>query len=270
MLTLCCGAATDAGRLRELNEDSLCNGTTLFAVADGMGGHAAGEVASGIVVDYLSRIQNRTDLKPDDIRAELARANQEILAEISRNPLCAGMGTTVAGIGVVYVAGSEHWVVFNIGDSRVYRFIDDALIQMTVDHSEVEELIAVGRLSPQDARLHPRRNVVTRALGSDPAPEADVWVLPPAAGERYLLCSDGLTTEIVDAQIADVLRREPRAHQAAEALVTAAVAAGGRDNVTVIIVDHAAERVDAITAAGDDAARDDTVPRPRGVPEVAV
>ena len=141
------------------------------------------------------------------------------------------MGTTVAGLGLVCIAGSDHWVVFNVGDSRVYRFVGDALVQMTVDHTEVAELVAAGAVAAADAHTHPRRHVVTRALGSDPAPEPDVWVFPPTAGERFLICSDGLFLELSEAEIVDVLRAEPSPQRVADELVRRAQAHGGRDDV---------------------------------------
>ena len=253
MVTVRAGAASDAGRVRQLNEDTALTTTGMFVVADGMGGHAAGEVASGLAVARLGRLGARGDLKPDDVRAELALANRDILASAGEHPERAGMGTTVAGLSLVRFAGTEHWVVFNVGDSRVYRFVEDTLVQMTVDHSEVEELVAAGAIDSEQARTHPRRNVVTRALGMDPAPDPDVWVFPPTPGERFLICSDGLSLELADAEIAAVLRAEPTPQEAAEALVRKAVDAGGRDNVTVVVVDH--------VTGDDDEANADTLPR---------
>ena len=214
------------------------SGAALFAVADGMGGHAAGEVASSIVTGRLRPLEQRDRLTPEDVRVALGRANREILTKMRRDSRYAGMGTTVAGICLTHVEGEPQWMVFNVGDSRVYRFADGTLRQVTVDHSEVGEMVAAGMISREAARHHPRRNVVTRALGMDPAPDLDVWMLPPTAGERYVVCSDGLSAEVADADIAGVLRDEPVAGDAAEALVRAALLAGGRDNVSVIVVDH--------------------------------
>lgn len=248
------GSATDVGGVRDLNEDSLVTGKRLFAVADGMGGHAAGEVASELAVACLEALDGRESLSAEDVRAELAVANAEIVASASRNPERAGMGTTVAGLGIVEVAGTEHWVVFNIGDCRVYRHTDGAVSRLTTDHNEVEEMLSAGTITPAEARNHPQRNVITRALGTRPAPEADLWVFPPNIGERFLICSDGLPLELDDDEIAGVLNAESDPQGAAEALVRAAVAAGGRDNVTVIVVDH--------LDAGTGQASGDTVPRP--------
>jgi protein phosphatase len=147
------------------------------------------------------------------------------------------MGTTVSGIAVVTEDGAPRWAVFNVGDSRVYRFADGELVQVTVDHSEVQELVDAGLLDPDEAARHPLRNLLTRALGSRELSEVDVWVLEPQPGERFLACTDGLTGELDDDAIAGILAAEDDPQAAAEALVAAAVSAGGRDNVTAVVVD---------------------------------
>jgi protein phosphatase len=238
MVTVRAAAVTDVGRVRALNEDSHLTGGDLFVVADGMGGHAAGDVASELAVQRLSQLAGHPELKPAALREAIAHANREILTAASTDQRRAGMGTTIAGLGVIRFAGSEHWVVFNVGDSRVYKFVDGTLVKLTVDHSEVEEMVVAGTINAEEARTHPQRNVITRALGMDPPPEADVWIFPTESGERFLLCSDGLHSELTDREITAVLRAEPTAKGAAETLVRQAVEAGGRDNVTVIVVDH--------------------------------
>ena len=240
MISILAGAATDTGRVRDHNEDSVLAGNGLFAVADGVGGHAAGEVASALVVarlGSLDRLGELPDLSPEAVRAHIALANQEILDSTELNPDQFGMGTTVAGLALIWFAGAEHWVVFNVGDSRVYRFAQDLLDQLTVDHTEVAELVAAGSITEEAAKTHPRRNVVTRALGTDPGPEVDVWILPPTPGERFLVCSDGLTLELTEDQIAAVLREQSDAYATARLLVRMAVEAGGRDNVSAVVVD---------------------------------
>jgi protein phosphatase len=169
------------------------------------------------------------------------------------------MGTTVAGLCMVRLSGGDHWLVFNVGDSRVYRFVDDRIVQVTVDHSEVAEMVAAGEIPASAAGAHPRRNVITRALGSDPAPQPDVWVFPAASRERFVVCSDGLSVEIGDGEIADVLRTEINPQSAADELVRSAVRAGGRDNVTVVVVDHESGRLPS--GFPDAEGLEDTVPR---------
>ena len=253
VITIRAGAATDAGRVREHNEDSVLAGAGIFAVADGIGGHAAGEVASALAVARLGQLGEVPGLSPETVRAHLALANQEILDSAADHPEQAGMGTTVAGLALAWFAGAEHWVVFNVGDCRVYRFTDNRLEQLTTDHTEVAELVAAGTIDAEAALRHPRRNVVTRALGIDPGPEADLWILPQTPGERFLICSDGLPLELTEEQMTTVLRDEPVAEIAARELVRLAVEAGGRDNVSAVVVD----------ALDDDESgmSDDTTPR---------
>jgi protein phosphatase len=228
MVTVQVGAATDTGRIRRANEDRALTAAGVFAVADGMGGHAAGGVASELAVAALERLGARPGRGPQDVRDEIARANRDILAAAVDDLTRTGMGTTVAGVTLVQVAGTEHWVVFNVGDSRVYRYAESSLTQITVDHAEAEGVVRRG-------------GVITRALGTDPGPEADLWMFPPTSGERFLICSDGLPLELADGEIAAVLRAEPAAQAAADRLVRCAVDAGGRDNVTAVVIDHLAE-----------------------------
>jgi protein phosphatase len=231
------GSATDVGRVRDQNEDCLLDAPGVHLVADGMGGHAAGEVASRIVVDVLASLAERPGVaRAEDVTDIVREANDRIRQAQREDPHRRGMGTTVTGLTVVDTGDREEWLVLNVGDSRVYRLAGDRLEQVTRDHSEVRELVDAGLLDPAEAPYHPMRNVITRSLGADRAPEPDVWVLPPAAGERFLVCSDGLTGELDDDEIADILRSEPEPQAAADALVAAAVRAGGRDNVSVVVV----------------------------------
>ena len=232
------GAASDVGAVREQNEDALLAEPPMFVVADGMGGHAAGEVAARVAIEQLAALKEHGPPDTDAVRAGVAAANAAILDWSREHPETAGMGTTVTGVCLGTDGGAPAWIVFNVGDSRVYRFADGELAQVTTDHSEVQELVAGGALAPEQARSYQRRNVVTRSLGSEPA-EPDVWVLKVVPGERFLVCSDGLTGEVDDDEIADLLRRDGDPQQAADDLVAAAVAAGGHDNVTVIVVDAA-------------------------------
>lgn len=260
-LMLRVGAATDTGRVRDHNEDSALAEGGIFVVADGMGGHAAGEVASGIVVETMRELASRDDLAADDITQQLLVANQRILAAVEAHPDQRGMGTTATGLALVTAGGADHWAVFNVGDSRVYRHIAGTLTQMTVDHSEVQELVDAGVITTQEARIHPARNVVTRSLGTDYAYQSDVWVLPPYAGERFVICSDGLTNEISDEGLSEILQQHPDPQIAAEELVRAAVEAGGRDNVTVIVINLDGDVGDDLSVTSPRQPGEDTAPR---------
>lgn len=255
MSTLLWGASTDVGRLRERNEDAVCAEPPIFAVADGMGGHAAGDIASALALRELSALSGRADVGPADLRATIAAANRAILAQAAAQAEAAGMGTTVSGVCLGTVGGVAHWLVFNVGDSRVYRFADECLKQITTDHSEAEELVSAGRMTAEEVRHYPRRNVVTRSLGTDPAPVADIWMRPVVQADTFLICSDGLTNEVDDAEISQLMRQRASAQDVAEALCRLAVANGGRDNVSVVIV-----RYDDLGAEGVDLA---TAPRPK-------
>lgn len=248
------GSATHVGLVRDHNEDSLLARGMVFAVADGMGGHAAGEVASRLAVEALAGLVEHPPARTDDVAEVLHEANRRILRSQSQNAEQRGMGTTVAGLTVVDAGGREHWVVFNIGDSRVYRLADNRMSLVTRDHSEVRELLDAGLIDPTEAARHPLRHVITRSLGSDPAPTPDVWVLPPTPGERFVICSDGLSGELDDRDIMLLARKYADPQIAAEQLVGAAVRAGGRDNVSVVVV-----AVDSGEDDGDDDA--DTAPR---------
>jgi protein phosphatase len=234
--------ATDVGRVRAHNEDAGLITSDLVAVADGMGGHAAGEVASSLAVEALREVGESAasgeagGLRPKDVLDAVQAANRAILQSVARNPEQTGMATTLAGLARVTVGGSPHWAVFNIGDSRVYRVVDGRLTQVSTDHSEVAELVSLGLLTPQEALVHPARNIVTRCLGREPLEPVDSWVFPPHAGERFLLCTDGLTNELRDPTIARILGDGDDPQAIADRLVAAAVDAGGRDNVTVVVV----------------------------------
>ena len=164
------GSATHVGRVRDHNEDSLIARGMVFAVADGMGGHAAGEVASHLAIEALETLAEQPPAQTEDLVRVLREANRRILESQAQSPEQRGMGTTIAGLTVVDAGGREHWVVFNIGDSRVYRLADNRMSLVTRDHSEVRELMDAGLIDADEASRHPMRNVITRSLGSDPAP----------------------------------------------------------------------------------------------------
>lgn len=256
MLTVTSGHRSDVGRVRHHNEDSVLVGERIWAVADGMGGHAAGDVASALVIDGLRPLDGRADLRPGDLIAGLREVNDRILAHGHDHPAVRGLGSTVTGLAIVTVGGAEHWAVFNVGDSRVYREAGGVLARATVDHSEAEELILEGVITAEQARTHRARNIVTRSLGQPDTPQVDLWLLPQQPGERFLVCSDGLNGELDDPAIHDVLMAMPDPELAASALVEAAIRGGGRDNITAIVVN-----VD-----GDSPEAGQTNPRPKEVP----
>lgn len=230
------GSATDRGRVRSLNEDALLAYPPVFLVADGMGGHDAGDVASRLVVEEFSLLVGRDGATSDDVHACFERASARMREALGDRTA----GTTVAGVAVTATDNGEYWLVFNIGDSRVYRVSEGVLEQISVDHSVVQELVDSGDLEPSEARLHPERHVITRAVGTAGAPEPDYWLIPASAEDRLLVCSDGLTTELDESTLLHGLTAFADPQQSADWLVGAAVDAGGRDNVTVIVVDVAA------------------------------
>jgi serine/threonine protein phosphatase PrpC len=225
-------AGTDTGRQRRANEDSMLARAPLFVVADGMGGAQAGEVASRLAVEAF---QNGLD-DGSEPRAEMAAlalaANSRIHKRSHSNAEQAGMGTTLTA---VYV-GEQEVSIAHVGDSRAYCMRDGELIRLTDDHSLVDELLRQGRLTPEEAVEHPQRSVITRALGPEGAVEVDTRSFRALPGDVYLLCSDGLTTMVAEDQLAEVLRSHPRLRDAGEALIAAANEAGGRDNITVVLL----------------------------------
>ncbi|MCV2395619.1 protein phosphatase 2C domain-containing protein [Actinotalea sp. M2MS4P-6] len=241
------GSATDCGPYRRLNEDALLAYPPLFVVADGMGGHDAGEVASRIAIEEASSLAGRPVVTADDVHVVVRAISARVREAV---PAGRTVGTTFAGVGLATHDGGSYWLVFNIGDSRVYRFADGALSQISVDHSVVQELVDRGVIAPQEAHRHPDRHVITRAIGTGPDPDPDYWLLPVGSDDRMLVCSDGLTDELADDELAAVLADVADPQVAAEALVDAAVRRGGRDNVTAIVVDVATARsVDADSTA---------------------
>jgi protein phosphatase len=227
----------------------------IWAVADGMGGHAAGDVASAYTIESLQEADRMPDLRPADLLAAIATANQRILDHVRGEPESQGMGTTVAGVASVQVGGAAHWAIFNVGDSRVYRCSGSALSRATVDHSETEELVLAGKITEDEARHHKLRNVITRSVGSDPGPQVDLWVMPQTPGDRFLVCSDGVTSELADDAIASAILGEPDPRVAVDRLVAAALAAGGRDNTSAIILE--------LAPVSDDVLEEATLPRIR-------
>jgi PPM family protein phosphatase len=258
-LKLVAAGVTDVGRVREGNEDDFLVDarTSLIAVADGMGGHRAGEVASATALEAL----RAAVASGEAIRDAIAVANDAVLEKSVSDQQLHGMGTTVTA-GTLARGGTL--LVGHVGDSRAYLVRDGQLTQITNDHSLVEEMVRGGELTPEQAEVHPRRSIITRALGIDPEVDVDVYPVELRDGDRILLCSDGLTTMVRQDEIAGILSREHDPERAAQLLVDAANAAGGEDNVTALVVE-VVEDESAPAAAGPPA--DDTTesepPKPR-------
>lgn len=257
-------AASDVGRVRETNEDAALVEPGIFLLADGMGGHDCGEIASEIALRTLAEVGSdidRTDAQLGMI--DLLSAAQDSIESIETESERRA-GTTVTGMVLVTHDDAPHWLVVNIGDSRTYRLQSDSFEQLTIDHSQVQEFIDAGFLTPEEARTDPRRNVITRALGAGMAePQADFFSMAALPGDVLLLCSDGLTGELPDSEIADILRESRSAEVAAAALVEGALALGAHDNVTVLVVAvHEVEPADADSDEIDVSADDDSTSGP--------
>ena len=225
-------AVTDTGRQRRANEDALLARSPLFVVADGMGGAQAGEVASRIAVESF-RPGLEDSSRPERELAEMTRAANARIHELSHsNAEQAGMGTTLTA---VYV-GEQEVAIAHVGDSRAYCLRDGELLRLTDDHSLVDELMRQGRLTPEEAVEHPQRSVITRALGPELTVEVDTRSFSARAGDLFLLCSDGLTTMLSEEEIRELLLANRRLRDAGEALIAGANEAGGRDNITVVLI----------------------------------
>nr|WP_245325152.1 protein phosphatase 2C domain-containing protein [Microbacterium amylolyticum] len=234
-LTLRWAGATDAGRKRENNQDSFLTTPPLFVVADGMGGHVGGEIASQSVVARLHETAETGRISPEEIDRALALAVQDI----SDHPDTTdeGTGTTLTGVYLDQTVDTATVVALNIGDSRVYLQRGDQLMQVTTDHSLVQELVQSGRLSEEEAETHPYSNVITRAVGPSEAVSPDYVRIDILPGDRYVICSDGLTKELTDYGILHFLHENSDPADAVVGMMKAALDNGGRDNVTIIVLD---------------------------------
>jgi PPM family protein phosphatase len=252
---------TDVGRQRHTNEDRFYEAAPLFAVADGMGGARAGEVASQIAVDEFAE-QGDTSGSPEDRLATIVRsANRKIYDLSQSDESRAGMGTTLTAA----LVSDQEVSLGHVGDSRAYRFRDDELERLTQDHSLVEELMRMGKLSPEDAESDPRRSIITRALGPEPDVEVETCTYPAKDGDVYLICSDGLTGMLPEERVAEILRARSSLEQAAKALVDDANARGGKDNITVLLF-KLAEEVKEGTDVESDTLSGSEDPEPAAAP----
>lgn len=255
-----CGAATHPGRVRSHNEDAHLAAAPVFVVADGMGGHSRGEVASAAVVDEFGRLVGSPWVSAEELHGAIVRATA-IIDDLSATG--APPGSTASGVVLAQQAGRPYWLAFNVGDSRVYLHRDGRLRQVSVDHSFRQELLDRGT---PEAEITVGRNVITRALGAGQGgvPVVDQWLIPAAVADRVLICSDGLSNELDEATMEHLLGASLDPQDAAAQLVTRAVDAGGRDNVTAVVVDAVvvepaswATRPDDATTLGSDPAGDD-------------
>ncbi|MHC5795505.1 PP2C family protein-serine/threonine phosphatase [Lacisediminihabitans sp. FW035] len=272
------GGHSHRGAVRRLNEDSFLAALPLFVVADGMGGHAFGDRASQAAVGAFEKaFDGTTHATAQQVLETIHRANEAVLAVTSDSG--AVSGTTLSGVAFVEIGptDSHHWMAFNVGDSRVYSWDGRTLLQLSVDHSAVQELVDLGEITRLQAATHPDRNIVTRALGADTVVDPDIWLLPARGRQTFLLCSDGLNKELSDDEIARIIvfhgseqvrESDGLPISLAERLVSAAVAAGGSDNVTVVIVES--DIVGSGSTSSEDTVDRDAMPgfleetKPRG------
>lgn len=223
---------TDIGRIRKTNEDAAFNGRGLYILCDGMGGHLAGDVAANLAVQILSEALQEHEPSIGLLLSSIQKANEAIYQKSITEKQCRGMGTTLTVLWTM----DDQALIAQIGDSRAYLLRGGVLRQCTHDHSMVAELVRIGKLTAAEARVHPQKNLVTRALGTDPRAEADIFEITRHPGDRWLLCSDGLTDQVTDEEIAQIMSAHP-ADTAADTLVSLALSRGGPDNITLLLID---------------------------------
>lgn len=257
-------AGSHLGRVRAVNEDAFLAGPPVFVVADGMGGHARGDVASALVVDAFQPLVGGESVGPADLSGAITRSRVGIaaLGEDLDAP-----GSTVIVAAYVIESGHAYWLVAHEGDSRAYLFSGGELRQLTRDHSLVQELVDAGELAPDEAMIHPDRHVVTRAIGALIDTEPEFSLVPVQEGSRLLLCSDGLTSELSSDSIAVLLAQSRTSKDAVDSLLRAAVQAGGHDNITAMVIDVVSvDQEPAADTVVPDGVRVDTLPRVLGLP----
>ncbi|SDK67946.1 Serine/threonine protein phosphatase PrpC [Cryobacterium psychrotolerans] len=238
-------ARSDVGSVRAVNEDSVMAQCPVFLVADGMGGHARGDLASQTVIRVFDEhIEADVPSTPERILDAIHSSNDAVRDLSAVDDIGAAVsGTTLAGVAFVDAGENEgfHWMAFNVGDSRIYTWDGSALEQLSVDHSAVQEMVDAGLITAEAAEKHPERNVITRAIGADEFVDTDVWLLSATGRQAFLVCSDGLTKELDSDDITRVLAAHTDAAEGrgnvADALVDEAIARGGRDNITVVFVE---------------------------------
>lgn len=236
-------AVSHRGAVKPVNEDSVLAQAPVFVVADGISGCERGELASGLVTEFLTSLADDPELTPDQVADALSEAQERVLESQQRDHHRAA--TTVCGAVGLRMDGLAYWILFNVGDSRLYRVTGrNREIQLvSVDHSHVQELMDAGVITPEQAARHPERHVITRALGTDRF-DPDFWLVPMVAGERLLICSDGLLGETDFADVARITCARNDPADAVDELLTLALEAGARDNVSIIVVDIPAESAD--------------------------
>jgi serine/threonine protein phosphatase PrpC len=248
---------TDPGRKRRRNEDSFVIDPPLFAVADGMGGAQAGEVASRLAAAAFREFHDADDLHPEKrLAAIIKEANRRIYERAADDAQVSGMGTTITAA----LVAADALVIGHVGDSRAYRLRGGKFEQLTDDHSLVADLVRSGRITPEEADAHPQRSVITRALGTDSEVDVDTFTVPAESDDLFLICSDGLTTMVDDEQIRDLVTRAQDLEQAGKGLVKAANKAGGEDNITVVLFRLAggpSELEDTVVASGNGRGQDE-------------
>jgi len=227
-------AVTHRGRRRDVNQDAVLAQFPLFVVADGMGGHVGGEIASTSTVARMRELAESGSITAKALEKSLARAVKDIASHPDATD--EATGTTVTGVFLDTSRGEPHWVTLNIGDSRVYLVRDGMIAQLTTDHSVVQELVAAGRLSPEEAENHPYGNVITRAVGPSESVTPDYVRVEIVPGDRFVICSDGLTKELTDYGIRHFLDENPDPADAVRAMLDAALENGGRDNISIIVL----------------------------------
>ena len=226
-------ACTDIGRVRPINEDAYylpVEGEHFCAVADGMGGHNAGEVASALAVRVFSEQLRGGEISADAMRAAVEQANARVFEKSLQDQNCSGMGTTFTGLG--WRAGSVY--IAHVGDSRAYLLRNDTIMRLTIDHTLVEEMVIKGLITPREAKYHPKRNYITRALGTGAAVEVDVIRLELEPGDAFFLCTDGLSNHAEDQVILETVRNTASWQEALQELVRIALNSGGSDNITAM------------------------------------